>query len=598
MTKRIKPPVNETAFRRARTEYLETYRKDLTDEHGHPKQIQPGSRTHKKLREGWLKLYEKHGGLLEEANFQDALVPQVKEPCPLLNQIVSVEILDGGDNTFLAGTGTQHVNLPQDQKFVDGTHVTNLDRLGRKISVKVAFKLKKKEKFMVSLLSHQDNAAYTVKERGRKASFSYQRPAARHPTGSFVDEHGDGTVFTGTTKSDGTAVLKNAFEVTPAGGDQYKVVAWDINGNVVYSPGTIQTTRTIYYATFLADDPANVRIDQNAFRTQIEQAYSNFHVNLVFIGEEQVNGLVYHDIIVKSSAYGAVNNLSKSRNSQLNKIYDVFKPYLIRFLFVDHCARIAKKEIEPVLFDNVAPNTPINVPIFVNPLTTRQRDPTFDWRRCLWVGLRQATDPAGRTSTGHEWFESCLLEIRSTATGNVEEEIRLTANELTLVARDNSPNAKVQVSINIGNLITTPKHITVKLTACVVIHAVMGETLTDEGAGITVQPSRHMFANVPDAKQISSCIHELGHALGMVATEAKQGVGHQHQYDLNGSHCWTGVHGGPMPPPSVDDYHKLPYKETGTCVMYGLIPPHPNMAFCADCAKIIRKLDLSGGLTG
>ena len=82
----------------------------------------------------------------------------------------------------------------------------------------------------------------------------------------------------------------------------------------------------------------------------------------------------------------------------------------------------------------------------------------------------------------------------------------------------------------------------------------------------------------------------------MVATEAKQGLGHQHQYEYNGSHCWTGVTNGPAPTPK--DYHELPYKETGTCVMYGLIPPHPNMAFCADCAKIIRKLDLSGGLTG
>jgi hypothetical protein len=82
----------------------------------------------------------------------------------------------------------------------------------------------------------------------------------------------------------------------------------------------------------------------------------------------------------------------------------------------------------------------------------------------------------------------------------------------------------------------------------------------------------------------------------MVADVAQQGVGHARMYDHQGRHCWHGVAG---PVPTAADYHQLPYKDTGDCVMYGLIPDAaPNLGFCADCGAVLKKLDLSAGFTG
>jgi hypothetical protein len=115
-------------------------------------------------------------------------------------------------------------------------------------------------------------------------------------------------------------------------------------------------------------------------------------------------------------------------------------------------------------------------------------------------------------------------------------------------------------------------------------------------AGITLQPGRSQFVPVPNNKQLASAVHECGHAMGMVATTAQQGLTHAHHYDFNANHCWTSV-AGPAGEPA--DYHRIPLKDTGTCVMYGLIPDAgPNLAFCADCSSVLRKLDLTRGFTG
>jgi hypothetical protein len=65
MGRRIKTPINEEAFREAKTEFENKYSTKLP--------LTPGTEDHRKLRGKWLEMYKKHGGELDDGKaFQDA----------------------------------------------------------------------------------------------------------------------------------------------------------------------------------------------------------------------------------------------------------------------------------------------------------------------------------------------------------------------------------------------------------------------------------------------------------------------------------------------------------------------------------------------
>jgi hypothetical protein len=584
MSRRIVTPIDRTAFDAARTEYAQR----------HPLEPppRPGTSLHRRRRDEWLDLYEKHGGEVDDgAGFQNALPSSAVEPCPIKNEIVSVEILDGGPATTLGGAGTQHVNLPRRAELVCGTTVPNVDRMGRDIRVKVTFRRPKKEKFKVALLAHRNDATYSAAEQARRASFVYQRHAATYPTGDFVEHHG--AVVTGTTRSNGTAVVEGKLSVTPAGGDQYKVVAWDVNGKVVYSSGTIATTRTIFYATFLGDDPNHFRMDQATFRHGIEAKYAAQHVTLVFLGENLLPGIVYHDTVMSGIVPAGVHAICRTRAGAFGQRYDTYKPYLIRFVFVDHCCEPRSVQLQPHAASGVGPNAKIRLPFYNNAAATRAKIPTFDWRKCLWIGLGDTAVAVDKPTDGTTWFRSASLTIHH-GPPRGDEVVALTSADFALRERTPGSGAFVEATLDIGTRVAAPTDVTISLEAVIMYQSVLGESLSDDDAGITIQPARNYFTSVPQVRQLSSAIHECGHAVGMCASSLHQGLEHGRFYDYNGQHCWTGVATAAATP---GDYHQPPLKDTGTCVMYGLIPDHgPNMDFCPACAEVLRKIDLGGGL--
>jgi hypothetical protein len=104
----------------------------------------------------------------------------------LKNRITTVQILDGDKDTYLAANAIQHVNLPVEDKWVDGVNIMNKDRLGRKIKVKVEFQEKLAgEDVTVHLLAHKDNAVYTVGEATRNPDFNIVRVPSDKPRGNF-----------------------------------------------------------------------------------------------------------------------------------------------------------------------------------------------------------------------------------------------------------------------------------------------------------------------------------------------------------------------------------------------------------------------------
>lgn len=584
MTRRIVTPVDDLAFHRARVAYINRYPNP---------QPQPGSREHRRRREAWLDLYAQEGGAVDNgAGFQARVPDDVVEPCPLKNRVARVEFLTGRNE--LTANAVQRVNLPAARKFVDGTRVTHLDRVGCALRATVGFQRKKKEQFKVALLGHSGNAVYSGPEQGHSAAFgrAARTPAApEHTQGGF--DHYIGAIYTSTTGGDGKAVIEGHFEVPPSGGDRYKLVAWDVNGNVAFSAFELETRRSLFYATFLADDPNGVRVDQAWFRGQIEAKYAPFGIELVHAGEATLDGIVYHDIVMQNVVGDAVRDLAATARSDLGVRFAELAPYLLKFVFVDQCAGVLRRDLQPVRLAAVNPGQVVQAPLYNNTPQQRLADLAFDWRKCLWAGMGLPLYAGDRATTGHDWFESATL-VSHRDTGDVT--VNLTAADLTPVARVGEPGAMVEVSFAIPDDFPAGVDATFTLNAVIVNRTVMGQSMTAPYAGTTLQPARSMFVGIPANKQLSSAIHEFGHAIGMVVEAAQQGLGHPRMYDHQGRHCWHGVAG---PAAQVEDYHRPPLKDTGDCVMYGLIPDAgPNMDFCADCGAALRKLDLSAGFTG
>jgi hypothetical protein len=584
VSRRIVTPIDPVAFNAAQVAYLLHYPNP---------QPQPGSRAHRQRRDAWLNLYAQNGGVVDQGGTFQAKDPgNVVEPCPLKNVIASVAFLSG--STEVNANAVQRVNLPRERKFVDGVRVTHRDRLGHELRVKVRFQRKKKEDFKVALLAHNANPTYTGPERGH--STAYGRAALTpadpaHVQGAF--DHYVGAVYTGRTGSDGKAVIEGHFEIPPSGGAKYKLVAWDVNGNVVFSGAELETKRSLFYATFLANDPNGVRVDQNWFRTQLEGAYTNQAVELVHVGEENLPNIVYHDIMFVGIVGDVVQRVAAQRTSSLGCKYSELAPYLTSIAFVDHAAECRYGDFQPVRFDNASPGDVVQAPLYRQTAEQRQVDPTAEYRKCLWVGLGPTLDVTARTPGGHDWFGAAQLTSHGDG-GDVT--VQLTANDLTLIERNGFPGAMVEVSFAIPQTFPQNRAATFVLSASFLYSSKLGQSLTGKYAGITIQPARWMFEPVPNQEQLSAAIHEVAHAMGMVMRPTTQGIAHPKQYHFNGGHCWQGMNG---PAQSDPDYHLPPLKDTGTCVMYGLIPPGaPSIVFCADCTAALQKADLSRGFTG
>jgi len=120
-----------------------------------------------------------------------------------------------------------------------------------------------------------------------------------------------------------------------------------------------------------------------------------------------------------------------------------------------------------------------------------------------------------------------------------------------------------------------------------------GCQITDRTWGLEEALNR-VLASLQDNKPLKSdeiaraVIHEIGHKVGMVTdgTGKKPDMIPTHYVDRGhvGPHCHNGL-------PLLDSYSGV---STGNiCVMFGTITD--QVAFCPDCAKAVKKMDLAAG---
>ncbi|MFN8660230.1 MAG: hypothetical protein U0105_28090, partial [Candidatus Obscuribacterales bacterium] len=411
---RLKRPLNAEAVKKADDEFYAN----------HPELVKDGKRiplsasdpAQAALREEWVNLYKKHGGEEEGKKEEEKKPPAKKpadpvQPCPEAEEdepkIIAIDFLDGGDDIKLGG-GKQWVNLPRDDKWVDGADIKNKDRLSHKPRIKVWFNKPGAHGFKVKYLPDGGNAAYSVAEKGRTSHFKYQDAQKAY-----------------TTDGDGTKILPiDDFFVAAAGKDKYKLEAEDNKGNKVQS-SEIEIHRLIYYVEIKMKTLTSIATSL----ATLEGEYAKHNIKLKALPSVEM------DFMANVSDSDEATFKTKARTAYAGSTAPAKEPYAIAIAYTGHQAekntnkRISKASVQ------VGPGKPdVLIPI----RGTGVYD-TRDIERSLWNNI----------VPGEDWFVSAkFLKDGGTAGTDdvVIDKAKCTPVPVSAAKPDNCKVVKIDVT--------------------------------------------------------------------------------------------------------------------------------------------------------
>lgn len=477
------------------------------------------------------KTAEKQGG--------DKKVDDPKQPCPEDQaNIVSIAWLDGGDDKEVAAA-TQWVNLPKEDKWVNGAEIENSDRLGLKPRLRVKFDRPGAHAFTVKLLEPTGTEAYSDTEKGRNADFKYTEAEKRF-----------------TTDADGTKIIDGDFKLVAGGGYKFKASAKDSKDKVVKT-GELATTRLFYYVEAKMTGLTSVLGSTG----DIDAEYANHHMVLKKHTALTIDR--QHNIGSSADTQTLSGNVDTAVDG--DETVKATKPYLLTVAYTDH---LAVKHADVVVSKSgvdVGPSKPkvtigVTAPGLLSPHTVKTR--------YLWHDI----------VPGEGW----LVEAKFHKNGGGVTDIP--ADKVGHKGNGDYWNA---VEVDVTGLAAGTGRIEVKVN---VVDRMRGG-LALGGANQTCVCTRAWWRDQPDAKQTCTIIHEVGHKVGMVADGSGKlpdkvsthysGSGHA------GDHCYKGCTAGQA------NYATTANLNASQCVLFGSI--NSKNAFCENCEKAVKKLDIGSG---
>lgn len=467
-------------------------------------------------------------------------VNQPVQPCPKEEaNIVYIAWLDGADDKEVA-SATQWVNLPRADKWVNGVEVKNKDRLGLKPRIKVRFDRPGAHPFTVKLLAPTGTDPYTDTEKGRNGNFSYTGLERNY-----------------TTQPDGTRIIDGDFSLVAGGGYSFKAWAKDKQGKVVQT-GDLTTKRLFWFVEAKMAGLTSVL----ASTAPVEAEYANHH--MVLKKHAALNIARQHNIGTAADNSTLSTNVNNAVDAQ--DTIKATKPYLLTVAYTDHLAvkhadvLVSKAAVE------VGPGKPkVTIPVTAAGLLP----PNTVATRYLWHDI----------VPGEGWFVEAKFHPDGGGAASA-----IAANKVT---PKGSGNYWHQVEVDVTALPAGQGRLDVKVN---VVDRMRGG-LALGGANQTCVCTRAWWADVADAEQSCTIIHELGHKVGMVADgtgKLPDRVATQYSDSGHaGSHCHAGCAAGQA------NYATAANGAASTCVLFGAV--NSKQAFCADCGKAVKKLDIGSG---
>ncbi len=349
-----------------------------------------------------------------------------------------------------------------------------------------------------------------------------------------------------TTDADGTKIITD-LQIASAGKDTYKYSAKDNYGNQVKSV-ELETIRRIYIQE-LKMQGASAATSLSTFIGE----FAKHGIELIQLPSKQMDRL--ENVGTDTSQF-----VTKARAAYNASGCSARQPYVVAIAYTDH---LAVKETPPAITKSNVQVGPgkgaVTIPILVG-----------GQRKSLWKNI----------VTGESWFISATFRKNG---GTAADDVNIPIARVIPVPDNASvPDDCSSVSIQVDGLTPAAETGTITLR----VHTVnrMRGGLSFGGGNLICACTRAWWRTISTASQNQVLVHEMGHKIGMVPDGTSldrtpnqyTGKGHV------GSHCHTGL-------PVQASYSG----STGTCVMFGAT--HANPAFCADCAKAVKKVDISAG---
>lgn len=439
-----------------------------------------------------------------------------------------VEWFGGDPTTVTSSARSQLVNFPRDGFWESVDVVNRIDRLGHEPPIRIRFNRRGHHRFRVEVTHVPGGDDYTLAEQTRSSHFTRTR------------------VLEGRTRADGTRVLRNDVHVAAAGGDQYRLSAEDDHGTVRQSQTLTVRRRVYYYVMKMRGVPAAGSLAAMA------QEFARHEIQMVSRGEEEID------------SQANVNTAAQVRRFR-NNIRPLFEasqgavmvPHVLLIAFINYDADRKRITLRRSLPAGAVP-AQVTIPVGENVGGAFRRKP-------LWRNI----DPA----------EPWLVSARYLRTGHAAMNIRSRCTPV-------GGNPCYQVRVRTSGLPAGPGRI--ELVVNVADGFYNGGAFT--GTNLITLSTRTRWTDRPEAAQVQTVIHEIGHQFGFAPDGSRVDAvpfhytGHGHR----GNHCAEGLSAAQR---AQADYGGLP----GTCVMFGENAATRQNRFCANCARGMRKQDLCRG---
>jgi type VI secretion system secreted protein VgrG len=460
-------------------------------------------------------------------------------PPPDKPKLIAVEL---PDSSVLAAKGMQYVNLPGADKWIDAAKgPKNKNRQTQIPPVLVRFNKPCSESFKIKEVPGGSNSAYSVAEEGRDANFTHEK-----------------TEKTYSTDADGTKTITD-LQISCAGKDVYKYTAVDDYGNTATSV-EIETIRRVYIQELKMQGLATVAATLATFTGE----FAKHGIELIQLPSHAMTHL--QNVGTDTGPFA-----TEARKGYVASACSAKEPYVVALAYTD---QLAVKEQTTLSYTgiNVGPGqAPRRLSVVVGGNA-----------KSLWKNI----------VTGEDWYvsgtfvrdgETAVVNIPAGLVTAVADDPGV-ADDCTTVSVDVAALEKLVNANWLRKLFdrVSPFVGTITLTLNIVNR--MRGGISIGGGNLICVCTRAWWRPISGDEQNQTMVHEMGHKVGMVPTGTtldatpNQYTGKGHV----GSHCHTGL-------AVLASYSNV----TGTCVMFGAT--NNKSAFCADCAKAVKKVDLSAG---
>ncbi|VFR26066.1 probable vgr related protein [plant metagenome] len=451
-----------------------------------------------------------------------------------------------------SGSHLQYVNLKaREDRWNDGRALDSLDRQTSKPRIHVKFNKPGAHTFTIKVIPGKDNIQYSAREQGRRESYKDVSTAVR----------------TYTTKADGTYIVDD-ITLPAAGLNTYTFEVRDSRNQLVMTE-TVETARRIYIQEVVLPghrpgDPAN----------DVSPALAEFkRLGIDVVQLPRVTGPTTGNINVDYEV-GRQLLIGNASTSYLRSEGPAHEPYTIAVCHVQSLA--SKAGLNRVVTNAIAGPGQGGVQI---PLLDPDGNPYN-----LWHGIDD-----------EPWFINAEFTYvdergRSRTVPFPLERLRPWFSDPTQPHECNLILARMNDFL--------PTVVSGTLTVQVYVITGVAAGVAYSGGNLIAVATYDPWERTATDYQLETLVHELGHAIGMTPSGPNWANDPNAWEDFDeskldripnfyseaGNHCH---YGQPKMAEKQYVYH------TGDCVMYG--GDTTSIQFCPDCAKGVRKVDLSKG---